>query len=102
MSLTDFISEANTSCTIDTSFSIKSYTGAKFNSFGFMNFFNLKAAAFRSIFVSLNLQRTFTCLVTNRTIQGMVCQDEFKCIFLSTLYQFIGLLGKNNHSFTHI
>jgi hypothetical protein len=72
------------------------------NAFGFVRFLHFKTASFRTVFIGLDLQRTFTGLVTDRTVEWVIYKDKFKIVLLSPFNLFIHFLRFDDHAITDI
>src|SRR5690625_4663734 len=102
MLLADFICETNTACTVNASLCIQDDPGAEAHSFRPVYLLYFKTAAFRPIFVGLNLQWTLAGLITDRAVQRVVDQQKFQRVFLGTSHLFVGLLRMDHHSIDHL
>src|SRR5690625_1901086 len=92
MRFANFICETNAACTVNASLCIQDDAGTETHSFRPVYLFNFKTAAFRPIFVGLNLEWTLACLITDRAVQRVVDQQKFQRVFLGTSHLFVGLL----------
>src|SRR5690625_5009272 len=102
MRFANFICETNAACTVNASLCIQDDAGTETHSFRPVYLFNFKTAAFRPIFVGLNLEWTLACLITDRAVQRVVDQQKFQRVFLGTSHLFVGLLRVDHHSIDHL
>src|SRR5690625_897031 len=87
MRFANFICETNAACTVNASLCIQDDAGTETHSFRPVYLFNCKTAAFRPIFVGLNLEWTLACLITDRAVQRVVDQQKFQRVFLGTSHR---------------